>query len=150
MISTIMLCLIHTYLQHNGPNSFLKEHSFLYFKIIHDPRISYQVRDVGILGVGNAMTSTHVGRSVNPISAVHSAEEAHYQSYAQQITTCPPEFPDLPSALQLMVIRIGNSEYICKKQQGLKSIFNTNLIIILFYFYSTQGSYYISTYLYKM
>ena len=23
MISTIMLCLIHTYLKHNGPNSFL-------------------------------------------------------------------------------------------------------------------------------
>ena len=101
MISTIMLCLIHTYLKHNGPNSFLKEHSFLYFKIIHDPRISYQVRDVGVLGVGNAMTSTHVGRTVNPISAVHSAEEAHYQSYAQQITTCPPEFPDLPTALQV-------------------------------------------------
>ena len=97
MICTIMLCLIHTYLQHNGPNPFLKEHSFLYFKIIHDPRISYQVRDVGVGGVGNAMTPPNFGRSVNPISA----EEAHYQSYAQQITTCPPEFPDLPSALQV-------------------------------------------------
>ena len=46
-------------------------------------------------GAGGAMAPPDLGRSVTPIS-----KQGGGADYAHQITTCPPGFSDLPTALQ--------------------------------------------------